>query len=180
MSKPPLSTSNLNRAAARLGCTLERLEDVCGIKAGLTGFDVAGRPLVRLEGDVFSELSGAFFDDSHPSVSHLPPADRHYARGKTLDERNDGEHARLALASSLSSADALKATRWGRFMLLGKDHTLCGHRGISSFVNAMHRDEASQLDCFVAFVLAQPPLLGSLRTGNVRKFFHLTQTNLKA
>jgi hypothetical protein len=64
----------------------------------------------------------------------------------------EGEYPRLKKAMILNRDAALQAASWGRFQIMGMNHSPAGEPTIQGFISAMFRSEGAQLDAFVAFV----------------------------
>ena len=57
---------------------------------------------------------------------------------------------------------ALNSASWGRFQIMGFNHSACGYKTVIGFVRAMYESEGKQLDAFVAF-LKSSKLASALR-----------------
>jgi hypothetical protein len=151
--RPLLTNTDFERAAATLGVPVAAVRAVCEVEAPNGGFDSRDQPRILFEGHVFHRLTGGIYDAKYPTISYPTWTRKFYARGADADERNRGEHDRLDGAVQLRRAAALMSASWGKFQIMGENYALAGHTDLQSFINAMFKDEASQLDAFVQFVM---------------------------
>ncbi len=149
-----LTEPDFARAAAALSCDVAAVKAVCEVEAPKGGFLPDGRPTILFERHQFSKRTGGKFDAAHPDISNPKPGG--YVGGAA-------EHGRLDRAASLDRDAALKSASWGRFQLMGFNHSTCGHATLQSFINAMYESEGEQLDAFVSFILANPGLTKAIR-----------------
>lgn len=160
-------------AAALLGAPVAHIKAVCEVEAPNGGFDDKGQPRVLFEAHRFAKLTGGTFDQAYPSISSRVWDRSLYAKGPNPDARNRGEHARLALAASINRSAALMSASWGRFQILGENYAACGFDDLQSFINAMYKDEDSQLAAFVEFILSDKRKADALKVGDWRAFARL-------
>ncbi|WP_207483115.1 N-acetylmuramidase family protein [Arenibaculum pallidiluteum] len=150
----PLADADVARAAAALGCEPAVLSAVIAVETGGRGgfLDEAPprRPRILFEAHVFSRLTAGRWDASHPGLSRP-----RWGGPGTYGPAGAHQHERLAHAAALNGPAALQACSWGLFQILGENHRLCGFEDPESFARAMARDEAAQLDAFLAFVRAR-------------------------
>lgn len=124
---------------------------------GPGGFIDGDMPKILFEAHVFSDLTGGQYDATHPNISS-PRWNRHLYKG------GQAEYGRLWSAMMLDETAALKATSWGLFQILGRNHAVAGYETVQSLVAAMKRSEAHHLTAFCTFLLNnKPPLDGYLR-----------------
>lgn len=147
-----LTDADFARAAKELGCEEAAIRAVAEVESAGKGFLPCGIPVILFEAHIFSKETGGRFDKSYPQISSPKWNRKLYATGKDWVERGRKEAQRLELASSLDRTAALKSASYGRFQIMGFNYNLCGHKTLQSFINAMWRDEGSQLDAFVAFI----------------------------
>ena len=138
--------------AAALQCEPVAIE---ALRVGREAFFPSGDPTIRFERPAFRRLTNGRYDSKYPYLSH---------RNHDAFLNGDAEYEKFNKALRLDKTAALCATRWGAFQLSGADHVLAGFVNLRDFVNAMYRDEASQVEAFVAFVRNSPRLHGMLRS----------------
>ena len=153
MAKAMITSESMAAAAAALGCEVAAIQAVCDVEAPGGGFDVHGLPCVLYEGHKFSAATEGVYDKDYPSLSYPKWTRAWYATGPTPDDRNAGEHKRLAQACLLNRGAALGATSWGKFQILGANYAACGFNSLQEFINAMYQGEPQHLDAFVNFIL---------------------------
>lgn len=152
--KPPLTEADYRRAAKRLQCDLAAIMAVAEVESPRGPFLPDGRPTLLFERHKFSQHTGRRFDRSHPDISG--PRGGYGAAGAH-------QHARMERAAALDRDAALKSASWGAFQIMGENHAQAGHATLQAFVNAMYRSAGAQLDCFVAFNLADARLVQAIR-----------------
>ena len=133
--------------AKRLGCEPEAVLAVAEVESAGGGFSPDGFPKTLFEGHWFHKLTKGKYSQTHPTISYPTWTRQFY--GKTWQ----AERARLELATSLDRTAALQSASWGMFQIMGFNHGLCGYKTVQQFVNAMCKDENSQLEAFVGFVI---------------------------
>lgn len=62
------------------------------------------------------------------------------------------QHSRLARACKLNRDVALESASWGLGQVLGSNWKDLGYTSLQSFINAMYKDEVSQLDAMCRFI----------------------------
>jgi len=147
-----LTEQDYAKAAARLGCEVAAIKAVAAVESRVSGFLVDGRPVILFERHIFRRQL---------VQNRVDPAPHERARPDIVNRRPGGyvggaaEHERLADAVAINRDAALKSCSWGKFQIMGFNWRATGHASLQDFVNAMYRDEAAQLDAFVAFLYAE-------------------------
>jgi hypothetical protein len=67
--------------------------------------------------------------------------------GKTVSSYND--------AYAIDPINAMMATSWGKFQIMGFNHAICGFSSVENMVSAFSKGESSHLDAFVGFVISK-------------------------
>lgn len=62
------------------------------------------------------------------------------------------QHDRMAQASKYDRTSALESASWGIGQVMGFHWKSLGYPTLQSFINAMYRDEASQLDAMIRYI----------------------------
>lgn len=169
MGKRQLTPVDYRRAAMELQCETAAIRAVAEVEAPGGGFLSDGRLRVLFEGHVFYKETFGKFAQSHPTLCHPRWTREHYARGKTAEERGAGELGRLNAAIGLDRTAALKSASYGKFQIVGFNHSLCNYPDVESFHRAMGLDEQAQLDAFCHFVKSKG-LVGALRAHDWASF----------
>lgn len=66
--------------------------------------------------------------------------------------KESAQHERLRRASALNRDVALASASWGLGQVLGENWKELGYTSLQSFINAMYKDEVSQLDAMCRFI----------------------------
>lgn len=142
-----LTREDFEDDAAKIGCEVEAIMAVAAVESRGGGFDPEGFPKTLFEGHWFHKLTKGKFSESHPTLSYPTWTRKFY--GKTWQE----EKVRLQQAIALDRNAALMSASWGMFQIMGLNHAKCGYKTVQQFVNAMCKDENSQLEAFTQFVI---------------------------
>lgn len=153
----PLSLDDIINASVLLKCEPAAILAVSEIEAPKGGFLADGRPTLLFEAHVFSKYTKHQYDLSHPNISS--PIWKKKLYGK------DGAHQydRLTEALKLNKDAALMACSWGKYQIMGFNHTDCEFLSLEEFVDAMVESEKKQLAAFVRYILHYNKLTVSLR-----------------
>lgn len=138
-----LTEQDYINAAKELGCEVAAIKAVSEVEAPKGGFQTDGRPTILFERHKFHEFTSGKYSASNPDISNPRPG------GYMKDE-----NARLAKAANLNRTAALKSTSWGKFQIMGFNHSLVGFPVLQDFINAMYKSEGEQLKAFVKFIKA--------------------------
>lgn len=107
------------------------------------------KPKILVEGHIAYRLYKASGKNPEPLVGHYvyPKWTKAYYKGGI------GEYQRLeALIDLVGKEIAYKSTSWGIGQILGSNHKLCGYDDVFSFVEAMYKDEETQLKAMIEFM----------------------------
>lgn len=144
----PLTPAQIAASAQRLGAEDAAVSAVLKVESRGSGFGADGRPIILYEPHIFSRLTNAAYNDSHPTIAYQRWRERPYPR--TQAER----YAQLAQAYSLDPEAALSSASWGLFQILGSNHRACGFPTASAFTADISISHERQLIAFEAFVRA--------------------------
>jgi hypothetical protein len=140
---PMLSQADYETAAAELGVETEIIQAVAAVETRDTAFDSQGRPKILFEAHYFQRFTGKKFATTHPHLSQ--PNDSGSAKYYSWDQ-----WSRMYEAMTLDYQAAWKSASWGRFQIMGANHTVCG-RNIYNFVDAMFNSEQMHLKIFMEY-----------------------------
>lgn len=155
-----LSTADLAKAADLLGVPLASVRAVNEVESRGLGMLPDGRPVILFERHVFWDRL---------KVHGIDPAAQVAAPRNILSQTPGGyaggaaEYVRLASAAQIHWAAAVEATSWGAFQIMGHHWDDLAYPDLPSFMEAMERSEADQLEAFVRFIQADPALLAALK-----------------
>ncbi len=136
-----LTEKDFERAADFLDCEVAAVKAVTEVESAGAGFLPSGKPKILFEGHWFYKYTGGKHGVSN--VSYPKWIKKHYA---------EDQHARLDKAAKLDRNAALMSASWGIFQIMGGNYRKAGFSTLQAFVNAMYKDEASQLLAFCNFV----------------------------
>lgn len=156
----PLSDSNYNEIASQLNVSAAAIKAVAQVESGgRSGFDNESYPKILFEAHHFRKYTKNLFDISHPHLScGGSGAKRFY---------NWNQRSRLYEAMILDPIAAIKACSWGKFQVLGSNHS--GWNDPISFAKAMYESESNHLKSFVAYC-EKRNLIPHLRNKNWASF----------
>ena len=157
-----VTDADYERVAKALGCETAVIKAVADVEAGGDGFFSSRRPKILFEAHQFSKHTGRKYDRLHPGISSATWNKALYAGG-------EAEYDRLLRAMVLDREAALKSASWGRFQIMGFNHSSAGHATVALFVDAMFRSESAHLEAFAAF-LKSTGLADSLKKKEWAKF----------
>jgi hypothetical protein len=141
----PLGNTDLDAAAAELGCELAVVDAVCDVESSGGGYLADGRPKILFEAHAFHTATGGRWDRTNPNISS-PTWDRSlYGAGGAH------QYDRLAEAIALDRNAALQSASWGRFQVMGSNYAAAGFANAEAFVQAMCDREAAHLQAFIGF-----------------------------
>lgn len=142
-----MEDSDFSADAAIIGCDVAAIKAVTAVESQGSGFNPDHTPVTLFEALWFHKLTKGIYDKSYPNLSS-PVWDRTLYAGAWK-----GEQTRLQKAMAIDRDAALQSASWGMFQIMGFNHVLCGFSRLQDFVNAMYKDEASQLGCFTQYVM---------------------------
>lgn len=144
--RTPLTNDDYVRAADVLRCDVAAIKAVASIEAPFGGFLLTGEPTALFERHWFHKLTNGKYDKIAPDLSSPNPG------GYTGGIR---EQARIARAAALDRTAALESASWGKFQIMGFNYKLCHMATLQDFINMVYKDEQSQLQLFVNFMLTK-------------------------
>lgn len=140
----PITTAGLDHGCRTLGVGPAELWTVLAIETDGFGFLPDRRPHLRFERHVFHAVTKGTFDVSHPDISNAIPGG--YAGGAA-------EYPRLEVAVKLDYESALDSAFWGIGQILGFNCERAGSEYVGDMVADMIRDEDSQLQAVVTYII---------------------------
>ncbi|MFB2578936.1 MULTISPECIES: N-acetylmuramidase family protein [unclassified Acinetobacter] len=148
-----LSLQQINNAAKNLNVPVATLRAVIEVEARGAGFDSEDKPVILFERHVFYQ--------------RLTQKNLLTIRNKANKERPDlcfpnwttgsygsfsAQHKRLEDASAYHRETALESCSWGLGQVMGYHWKTLSYPSLQSFINAMFKDEAGQLDAMCRFI----------------------------
>ena len=133
-------------AAKLLRCEVATIKAIAEVESAGAGFTKDNRPKILFEGHWFNKLTHNRFRESHPEL-----ACKNWDEARKYYKQN--QYERLMKAKQLDPIEAMKSCSWGKFQIMGFNHSLCGHSDIISFVNDMYVGEHRHLFAFIQYCM---------------------------
>ncbi|MEQ1492689.1 MAG: N-acetylmuramidase family protein, partial [Terricaulis sp.] len=103
---------------------------------------------VLFEPHIFSRLTNHRFNDSHPAISYSLWDAGRYPRTQ------DGRWEQVTEAYALAPDEALSATSWGAFQIMGFQYRTAGYDTVQAFVIDVVRSPQHELAAWARWVQA--------------------------
>jgi hypothetical protein len=146
-----LTTDQITAAAQRYHLDPLALRAVIEVECRGHGFESSGEPTILFERHVFYQRLSA----EHKLAIQLKAA---YLRPDLCNPVAGGygleaaQHNRLQAACLFDRTAALESASWGIGQVMGYHWQALGYASLQAFINAMYRDEASQLDAMLRYI----------------------------
>ena len=150
MSKK-LTNEQIFAQAKSLGVEVAALKAVIEVECKGSGFNADGSPVILFERHKFYEGLQAInwftkskeWSKSHPDLCNSSPG----GYGKFSEQ-----HQKLERAAKLNRDVALESCSWGLGQVMGYHWKSLSYSTLQMFINAMYKDEASQLDAMCRYI----------------------------
>ena len=151
MTNKSITDAQICEQASKLGVEAAALKAVIEVEAKSSGFNQDGTPVILYERHKFYEGLRAInwitkskeWFKQYPDLCNPSPG----GYGKYSEQ-----HGKLARASELNREVALESCSWGLGQVMGYHWKSLGYESLQSFINAMYRDEASQLEAMCRYI----------------------------
>ena len=151
MTNKSITDAQIREQASKLGVEAAALKAVIEVEAKSSGFNQDGTPVILYERHKFYEGLRAInwitkakeWFKQYPDLCNPSPG----GYGKYSEQ-----HGKLARASKLNKEVALESCSWGLGQVMGYHWKSLGYESLQSFINAMYKDEASQLDAMCRYI----------------------------
>ena len=150
MSKKLTDSQILSQAKA-LGVEATALKAVIEVECKGSGFNADGTPVILFERHVMRQRLIA--------NGQVKIADQMMIKRPDLCNKTDGgyglysaQHGRLNAAAQYHRASALESASWGIGQVMGYHWQSLGYPSLQAFINAMYKDEASQLEAMCRYI----------------------------
>ena len=150
MSKK-LTTEQIKTIAKENNIPYASLRAVIEVEAKGSGFNSDGTPVILFERHIFRRRLIANGKESLAIRLTKERPDLCYTAMGAYGKYS-AQHNRMAEASKYDRASALESASWGLGQCMGFHWKSLGYPTLQSFINAMYRDEASQLDAMMRFL----------------------------
>lgn len=139
----PFDDDGMDQVCDILGVSAAEVWAVLTVETRGFGYLQDRRPLILFERHQFHKRSGGRHSSANPDISN--PTRGGYKGGSA-------EYPRLEKAIELDRDAALASASWGIAQIMGFNHAAAGFPSVEEFINAMVRDELSQLTAMAAFI----------------------------
>ena len=161
MSNKSTTDTQIRVQALALGIEPAALKAVLEVETRGSGFNSDGTPIILYERYKF--YSGL------QAINWITKSKEWYAKYPDLCNPKPGgygkeseQHPKLKRAAELNRDVALESCSWGLGQVMGYHWKSLGYESLQAFVNAMYKDEASQLDAVCRFI-NKNGLIGALK-----------------
>lgn len=163
-----LTNDQIKAQADKLGIEVACLRAVIEVECKGSGFNTDNTPVILFERHVFYQRLRAInwltksneWAKQYPDICNPSPGNY----GKYSEQ-----HSKLERASKLNRDVALESCSWGIGQVMGYHWKSLGYPSLQSFINAMYKDEASQLDAMCRYIQANN-LISALRRKDWKAF----------
>ncbi len=150
MSKK-LTEAQIAAQSKALGIEVAALRAVIEVECKGSGFNADGTPVILFERHVFRQRLIA--------NGKVAVADKVVRERPDLCSKSTGayglysaQHGRLNAAAQYHRESALESASWGIGQVMGYHWQALGYPSLQAFINAMYKDEASQLDAMCRYI----------------------------
>lgn len=150
MSKK-ITLQQINDAAKSINVPVAALRAVMQVECKGSGFNADGTPVILFERHVFRQrlITNGKADIATKAMKERPDLCNTSEGGYGL---LSAQHGRLNAASQYDRTSALESASWGLGQVMGYHWKDLGYASIQAFINAMYKDEASQLEAMCKFI----------------------------
>lgn len=146
-----LTEAQIAAQAKALGIDVAALRAVIEVECKGSGFNANGTPVILFERHVMRQRLIANKRDIDLS---LISAERPDLCSKSTGAYGlySAQHGRLNAAAQYHRDSALESASWGIGQVMGYHWKALGYPSLQAFINAMYKDEASQLDAMCRYI----------------------------
>lgn len=150
MSKK-LTIEQIEKAAVDINVPLAALRAVIDTECKGEGFNADGTPVILFERHIFRRrlIANGKADVAMRACRERPDLCNTTMGGYGL---SSAQHGRMTAATRYDRASALESASWGIGQVMGYHWKDLGYVNLQSFINAMYRDEYSQLLAMCKFI----------------------------
>nr|WP_279324133.1 N-acetylmuramidase family protein [Acinetobacter sp. NIPH1876] len=134
-----------------MGISVAALRAVIEVECKGSGFNSDQTPVILFERHVFRQrlIANDKAQAAEKAMSERPDLCNKTAGGYGL---YSAQHGRLNAATQYHRDSALESASWGLGQVMGYHWKSLGYPNLQNFINAMYRDEASQLDAMCRYI----------------------------
>lgn len=150
MSKK-LTEAQIAAQSKALGIEVAALRAVIEVECKGSGFNADGTPVILFERHVFRQRLIA---NGKAAIADKAMRERPDLCNKTMGNYGlySAQHGRLNAAAQYHRDSALESASWGLGQVMGYHWKALGYSSLQAFINAMYKDEASQLDAICRYI----------------------------
>ena len=157
-----ITEADILALAKSLVIELATIKAVIAVESSGSWLQKDGRPIIRFESHIFSDLTNNVYDKDYPNISS-----KRYNPSLNLSS-SEKEYSRFDIAKNLNQTAALKSASYGAFQIMGFNHAIVGFKNVQDFYQAMHSPK-EQLKAFGQFLINNS-LVKSLRNKDWKGF----------
>ena len=146
-----ITNEQIAAQAKALGIGIAALKAVMEVECEGSGFNADGTPVILFERHVMRQRLIANKRDIDLSLisAERPDLCNKSSGGYGL---LSAQHGRLNAAAQYHRDSALESASWGLGQVMGYHWKALGYASLQTFINAMYKDEASQLDAMCRYI----------------------------
>lgn len=148
-----LTDQQITDQAKSMGLTAAHIRTVLEVECKNSGFNADGTPVILFERHVMYQRLIANHD-GNKYCANLMMLKRPDLCNTSAGNYGlySAQHGRLNAAAQYDRTSALESASWGLGQVMGYHWKALGYVSLQSFINAMYKDEASQLDAMCRFI----------------------------
>lgn len=150
MSKK-LTEAQIAAQAKALGIEVAALRAVIEVECKGSGFNEDGTPVILFERHIMRQRLIANKRDIDLSLISVERPDL-CSKSTGAYGLYSAQHGRLNAAAQYHRDSALESASWGIGQVMGYHWKALGYPSLQAFINAMYKDEASQLDAMCRYI----------------------------
>jgi len=150
MSKK-LTEAQIAAQAKALGIEVAALRAVIEVECKGSGFNKDGTPVILFERHVMRQRLIANKRDIDLNLISVERPDL-CSKSTGAYGLYSAQHGRLNAAAQYHRDSALESASWGIGQVMGYHWQALGYPSLQAFINAMYKDEASQLDAMCRYI----------------------------
>lgn len=146
-----LTEAQITAQAKALGIEVAALRAVIEVECKGSGFNVDGTPVILFERHIMRQRLIA---NKRDIDLNLISAERPDLCSESTGAYGlySAQHGRLNAAAQYHRNSALESASWGIGQVMGYHWKALGYPSLQTFINAMYKDEASQLDAMCRYI----------------------------
>lgn len=146
-----LTEDQIQSQAKALGIEVAALKAVIEVECKGSGFNADNTPVILFERHVMRQrlIANGLAKTVEQMMIKRPDLCSKTAGGYGL---YSAQHGRLNAAAQYHRTSALESCSWGIGQVMGYHWKALGYGSLQSFINAMYKDEASQLDAMCRYI----------------------------